>query len=77
MLLFQGVHTSPKGHVSSSGFVFGENLAERVEIKASKSTEEVESSEGKNGVSSPDTTNSVEHSNSGDKMEYVAFSVFL
>ncbi|XP_052775972.1 ran-binding protein 3-like [Mya arenaria] len=57
-----GVHTSPKGHVSSSGFVFGENLAERVQFKEGDSGDDA--SEEKNGVSSPDSTNTVEQSNS-------------
>ncbi|KAH3696303.1 hypothetical protein DPMN_083768, partial [Dreissena polymorpha] len=54
-----GVHTSPKGIVSSSGFVFGENLAERVQFKDQEFSE-------KNGVYSPDSTNSVEQANSAD-----------
>ena len=49
----QGVHTSPKGIVSSSGFVFGENLAERVEIKTGTDVDEKSID---NGVASPDST---------------------
>lgn len=45
-----GVHTSPKGLVSSSGFVFGENLADRV-VQRSISEENVE-----DGNASPDST---------------------
>ena len=48
--LFQGVHTSPKGLVSSSGFVFGENLADRV-VQRSISEELAE-----DGSASPDST---------------------
>ena len=50
MFYFQGVHTSPKGHVSSSGFVFGENLADRV-VQRSISEENAE-----DGNASPDST---------------------
>lgn len=45
-----GVHTSPKGLVSSSGFVFGENLADRV-VQRSISEELAE-----DGSASPDST---------------------
>ena len=54
--MLQGVHNSPKGLVSSSGFVFGENLADRV-VQRSISEEQAE-----DGSASPDST---ENPNSG------------
>ena len=55
----QGVHTSPKGLVSSSGFVFGENLAERVQFNQDGKEEKSED----NGVASPDSTEQTETTN--------------
>ncbi|WAR24412.1 RANB3-like protein [Mya arenaria] len=50
------------GSNTDAGFVFGENLAERVQFKEGDSGDDA--SEEKNGVSSPDSTNTVEQSNS-------------
>ncbi|XP_060567985.1 ran-binding protein 3-like isoform X2 [Ruditapes philippinarum] len=57
-----GVHTSPKGLVSSSGFVFGENLAERVQFNQDGHEDKPED----NGVASPDST---EQSDSANNIE--------
>ena len=52
----KGVQTSPQAHVSSSGFVFGENLAERVQFQA----DDQDNNQIDNGVVSPDSTYSSE-----------------
>ncbi|XP_045158303.2 ran-binding protein 3-like [Mercenaria mercenaria] len=58
-----GVHTSPKGLVSSSGFVFGENLAERVQFNKDGGEEKSED----NGVASPDSTEQSDTVNNAER----------
>ncbi|KAL4236087.1 Ran-binding protein 3 [Mactra antiquata] len=57
-----GVHNSPKTVISKPGFVFGENLAERVQFNKDEETKESED----NGVVSPDPDQSDQAGNNTD-----------
>lgn len=72
LFVLQGVHTSPKGLTSNSGFVFGENLAERVQFKADK--ELAIPPEENNGETTHDVPNSTEQGATAGRWKVVNLS---